>query len=172
MMPSTFHTLFQFIPDFPALAANIRNSGWNNLLGLLTMIILPVAIYFFVHWLRRKKSKRLVVTLEKNRLYFPEFVRLTVINQGSKPIEIDNPLLVFSNLLIKRKLKLKGTFGYNFYPLYLDPGKSHELRIDMNCFYHYDPLLKRFPKATVYIREISGKYKVSASIVLRKSLFT
>jgi hypothetical protein len=165
---------FIFSTGFPKMNGimNAKPADWNVLLGILIIILVPVFIYLFVSWLKKRSKKKLVVTLEKNRLYFPDYLKMRIVNNGKKATDVDNPLLVFSNFLIKRKLKLKGTNGYQFYPLYLEPGKSHELHIDLNHFYRYDRSLKRYPKATIYISDVKKKLKASQSVQLRKTLFS
>jgi hypothetical protein len=163
-----------FLVTFPQmiLVFNAQLIHWNVLLGILIIVLIPVVIYFFVNWIRKKSKKKLVVTLEKNRFYFPDFLTMTITNNSKKATDVDYPLLVFSNLLIKRKLKLKGTNGYRFYPLYLEAGKSHELKIDLSHFYRYDQSLKRFPKATIFISDVKKKSRASKSVQLRKTLFS
>jgi hypothetical protein len=163
-----------FLVTFPQMimVSNVQLIDWNVLPGILIIALIPVFIYFFVIWIRKKSKKKLVVNLEKNRFYFPDYLTMTIINNGNKATDVDYPLLVFSNLLIKRKLKLKGTNGYRFYPLYLEPGKSHELKIDLNHFYRYDRSLKRYPKATIFISDVKKKSRASKSVQLRKTLFS
>jgi hypothetical protein len=171
-MIQTFLPVSLVTLPWQVMVINAKFTDRNSWLGLLIIILIPFFIYFFVQGLRKRGKKRLVVKLEKNRLYFPEYLTLTIHNNGKKAIDIDNPLLVFSSLLMKRKLKLKGTNGYQFYPLYLESGKNHELKIELNQFYRYDRMLKKFPKATVYIRDVSGMITVSQSVQLRKTLFS
>ncbi len=169
-------------PAQPATAVTVKGPDGYALLGILIVIVIPVLIYFFVNWLRNKgtrKSKasslfhksRYTVTLEKNKVYFPDFLTLRVNNTGNTDIDLDRPLLVFHNFWLKRKFKLKGTTGYNFYPLLLEPGKSHELTIDLGHFYRHDSALKRFSRVTVTIKQVNSKSTVSQQVMLRKTLF-
>lgn len=114
--------------------------------------------------------KNLHVKLEKSALFYPDNLMLTVTNTGSTAIDLDRPLLVFDNFWLKRKFKLKGMDSYNFYPLYLETGKTHQLKIDMNRFYAHDKSLKKFPKAKVYLRDVKGKRLGSKAVFLRKTL--
>jgi hypothetical protein len=153
----------------PAIPFDFQNPDvW---VALVIVAALPMSIYFFVRWLRSGSNKKLEVFLDKDRLYMPRTIYLSVKNTGIEPIDINNPVVVFSYYFIRRKLKLKGSEGRNYYPLYLDPGMSHELSIDMNCFFQYDPSLKKYFRLTVYITELNGKVSGSKSIMVRKSLF-
>ncbi len=170
-------------PVQPDSAVTVKGPDGYALIGILIVIALPVLIYFLVNWLRNKGTRKTKassrfgkgqysVTLEKNKIYFPDFLKLTVKNTGKTDVDLDRPLLVFSNFWLKRKFRLKGTNGYHFYPLLLEPGKIHELTIDLGHFYRHDSHLKRFSRVTVTISEVSGKHTVSQSVKLRKTLFS
>lgn len=120
--------------------------------------------YFF------QKSK-IKVELEKDRLYYPDFLNLKVKNMGDFDVDLDKPLLILDNFWIKRKFKLKGMGNRTFYPLYLEKGKTHSLQIDLGRFYSHDKKLKKFPKAKVIIYSVKGKRLGSKSVYLRKTLF-
>lgn len=120
-----------------------------------------------IPFLRRKKIK---LILKKDRLYYPDFLELTIINTGNTDVDIDNPLLIFSNNWISRKFRLKGINSYNFYPLFLGKGQQHTLNIDLNRFYSHDKSLKRFPKTKIVIYEVHGPKLGSGKVLLRKTL--
>ena len=111
------------------------------------------------------------IALVKDRLYYPDELMLTVTNEGNTAVDIDRPLLVLSSIWYKRKFKLKGTNNASFYPLYLDKGQSHSLKIDLNRFYSHDKTLKKLPKASVLVKEVEGKRLGTKSVFLRKTLF-
>jgi hypothetical protein len=117
------------------------------------------------------RKHNLSLTLDKNKLYHPEFLRMSVRNSGKTDVDIDRPMLIFSWYLLQRKFKLKGTEGYHFYPLLLEPGKVHELSIDLGHFYRYDAHLKKFPKVTIAVKSVDGSCSVKKSIRIRKTLF-
>ena len=117
------------------------------------------------------KRKKIKISVKKDRLYYPDFVELTIMNTGNTDVDIDNPLLVFSNYWISRKFRLKGTSSYNFYPLYLSKGEKHTLNIDLNRFYNHDKSLKRFPRIKIVIYEVNGSRLDSGKVMLRKTLF-
>jgi hypothetical protein len=158
-----------FFCQVPAIPFDLRDPEvW---MALVIVAALPMILYFFAGWLRSVSRKKLEIILDKDRLYMPRTIYLTVKNAGNEPIDLNNPLVVFSHYFIRRKLKLKGAEGRNYYPLFLDPGMSHELNIDMNSFFQYDPSLKKYSRLTVYITDINGKVSGSKSIMVRKSLF-
>ncbi len=114
--------------------------------------------------------KKVKIELGKDRLYYPDNLKLTVKNTGNTDIDLDKPLLVLDNFWLKRKFKLKGMGNRTFYPLYLEKGKSHTLEINLTRFYTHDKKLKKFPKAKVTLFDIKGKRLGSKSVYLRKTL--
>jgi Ca2+/Na+ antiporter len=140
------------------------------------LIFLATVFLFFVY---RKKGnikqtlfvrQRIKIELEKSRLYFPDFLTLTVHNIGNTDIDMDRPLLIFDNFWLKRKFRLKGVENRSFYPLYLVKGHLHKLNIDLNHFYSYDRKLKRFPKVKIILFNVKGRRLGSNSVYLRKTL--
>jgi len=115
-------------------------------------------------------KEKVHVLLEKDAKYYPDNLRLTVKNTGNADVDLDQPLLVFDNFWLKRKFKIKGSDKRQFYPLYLDKGKTHVLDIDIYRFYRHDKRLKKFPKVKIYIRNVKGKKLGSRSVFLRKTL--
>jgi hypothetical protein len=158
-----------FFCQVTAIPFNLRDP--NVWVALTIVAALPISLYFFIRWLRSRPKKKLEIILDKDRLYMPRTIYLTVKNIGNEHVDINNPMVVFSHYFIRRKLKLKGSEGRNYYPLFLDPGMSHELSIDMNSFFQYDPSLKKYSRLTVHITDLNGKVSGSKSIMVRKSLF-
>ncbi len=140
------------------------------LIVVLTLIVKPKSKFWTAgnSIFRRKKIKLQVFS---DRLYYPDFLELVITNTGNADIDIDQPLLVFDNFWFKRKFKIKGTNKYSFYPLLLEKGKVHSIKIDINRFYRHDNRLKKFPKTKIIINEVSGKKLSSKSVYLRKTLF-
>jgi len=150
---------------------------------LITFLVVAAILLGFLIGKRIKKNKnytrfrpvrkktRIETTLEKNRVYFPDYLTLSIRNTGSSDVDIDRPLVVFESFLVKRNFRLKGIDGYHFYPLYLEAGKAHHLRIDLSRFYLYDKHLKRFSKITVVISSMQGKILSKKSLMVRKTLF-
>jgi hypothetical protein len=144
----------------------------DALMALFIIVVFPVLLFFLLKHLRSGKKQKLTVTLSKSSVYFPDYLIMTIVNNMTKAVDLDNPLLVFSNFLIKRKLKITGINGYRFYPLWLDPGEKHELKIDLRPFHQYDKSLKKYPKVTLHIRDVNGKITASHHVMLRKTLFS
>jgi hypothetical protein len=140
------------------------------------LILLATAILFFVFRKRESRKQPLFVRqrikteLEKNRLYFPDYLTLTVKNIGNTDVDLDRPLLIFDNFWLKRKFRLKGMDNRTFYPLYMVKNYIHSLQIDLNHFYSYDRKLKRYPKVKIILFNVKGKRLGSNSIYLRKTL--
>ena len=141
------------------------------------LIILLIIIVFWVFFRKKgiKKQPLFVrqkvnIELEKDRLYFPDEIKLTVKNTGNTDIDLDRPLLIFDNFWLKRKFRLKGMDNRIFYPLYMIKNYTHTLHIDLNHFYSYDRKLKRFPKVKIILFNVKGKRLGSNSVYLRKTL--
>lgn len=146
---------------------------------LLIVVISGVFIYSSKPFKKVNKKERssflgrgkIQITLDKDALYYPSNLSLTVKNKGNSDLDIDKPLLVFDNFWLKRKFRLKGQDNYSFYPLYLEKGKTHTLQINLDRFYSHDKKLRKFPKAKVFLTDVKGKKLGSKSIFLRKTLF-
>lgn len=150
---------------------------------LIWFLLIPVLIIVLFFVFREKNKKRstkqkpffqrskIIIELKKDKLYYPDSLTLKIKNTGNSDIDLDRPLLILDNFWLKRKFKLKGMDNRNFYPLYLEKGKSHSLQIDLNRFYSHDKKLKKFPKAKLIIYNIKGKKLSSKSVYLRKTLF-
>ncbi len=148
--------------------------------GKLLVFFAVVALLTILFFVFRKKGsvrgrpilarRKLTITLEKDRVYFPDYLKLTVTNKGNIDIDLDKPLLVLDNFWLKRKFRLKGMQNRIFYPLYLEKGKTHNLTIDLHGFYLHDKKLKRYPKATVHLFDVKGRRLGSKAVYLRKTL--
>lgn len=156
-------------------AQNVVGPDGDKLIWLL-LVVLAAIIVFVVFRKKGDKNRPLFardkvqIELEKDRVYFPDYVILNVKNIGNVDIDLDRPLLVFDNFWLKRKFRLKGTDKRIFYPLYMAKGYTHTLNIDLNHFYSYDKKLKRYPKVKITIFNMKGKRLGSSSIYLRKTL--
>lgn len=159
---------------------NVKGPDGYAFLAILLLLLLPAIVYFLVRLLRTKNKRgwkgifpgnRFTLSLEKDKLYFPDTLKMKVVNTGKTDIDLDIPVLTFSRFIIHRNFKLKGANQYRFYPLLLEPGKVHDLVIDLNRFYKYDSHLRRFPKISVMVRSLDGSSKASKSVRIRKTLF-
>ncbi len=162
------------------LAQNEVGPDGDKLLYILIGIAVLVLVYLAAGRFSKNSSKSrnpsffkreaIHITLEKDALYYPDKLTLSIKNNGNTDIDLDKPVLVFDNFWLKRKFKLKGTNNYSFYPLYLEKGKTHTLSIDLERFYSHDKRLKRFPKAKVILANVKGRKLGSRSVFLRKTL--
>jgi hypothetical protein len=155
--------------------------GFAFFIFLLILISLPI-LFLIYKFIRRKNAltskswhsgwrKKIEIEVKKDRKYYPDIIQVSVKNTGKSDVDLIQPLLIFRNFWSKRKFRVKGTNRYSFYPLLLEPGSKHELKIDLNHFYRHDKRLKRYPRITVVLSDINGKTFAPKSIMLRKTLF-
>jgi hypothetical protein len=172
--------LFMLATGIPVWAQNEIKPDGQKLLWFAIIISLAVLFYVFAlspFKLKRKtgnlfsSKKKVNIELKKDRLYYPDELELTIENTGKKAVDIEQPMLVFSSIWVKRKFRIKGTNNASLYPLYLDKGQSHTLTIDLNRFYSHSKSLRRLPKARVIVFEVEGKKLGSQHVFLRKTLF-
>lgn len=165
----------------PVWAQNEIAPEGNKLLWfavILSIAILFILLFFIgpfkvkrkIEWPKSSK-KKVSVELKKDALYYPDELILTIKNEGKEAVDIEQPMLVFSSIWVKRKFRIKGTNNASFYPLYLDKEQSHTLTIDLNRFYSHSRSLKKLQKAKVVIFEVNGRRLGSQSVYLRKTLF-
>lgn len=158
-----------------AFAQNEIGPDGDKLLYIL-LFLFGATILLLVSWLRGNKKKpvfefrKVIIGLEKDRIYFPKNIKLTIKNSGNNNLDLDKPLLILDNFWLKRKFRLKGMQNHTFYPLFLEKGKTHSLNIDLNRFYLHDKNLKKYPKAIIKIYDVKGKYLGGKSVYLRKTL--
>lgn len=160
------------------MAQNEVGPEGDKLVWLLLILIIPIG--FILAKLLKKSSntkkkpfvsyRKILITLEKDKKYYPDYLKLTVKNTGNEDLDLDKPMLIFSNSWLSRKFRLKGSGNRVFYPLYLEVGKTHELEIDLNKFYKHDKGLKKFPKTSVKILDVKGKKLGIKSVYIRKTL--
>ena len=168
--------LFILIGSTQKLSAQNEVGPDGDKLFWFLLVILAAIIVFVA--IRKKGDKKrplfarekVKIELEKDRLYYPDYLTLNVKNTGNIDIDLDRPLLVFDNFWLKRKFRLSGTNNRVFYPLYMVKGYNHTLNIDLNHFYSYDRKLRKYPKVKITILNVKGKRLGSISIYLRKTL--
>ena len=156
----------------------IGPEGWK-LLFIVVVLIVALMLFFVPKKKNKIKSKikqplikfrRIEVNIEKDKLYYPDYLTLSIKNRGNTDVDIDRPLLIFDNFWYKRKFKLRGYDGYDYYPLYLEKGKTHIHKINLLKFYTLDKKLMSFPKITIIIFTVNRKQIVKRSLFLRKTL--
>lgn len=118
------------------------------------------------------KKVKLEVNLEKDRLYRPQVLTLSIRNIGKYEADLDAPVLEFRKIWTTRKFKLNGIKGHQVFPLFLQPGVSHQLRVETSTFNQYDREIKSFYWARIYVSDVEGRKWKSNKVKLRKSLVT
>ncbi len=170
------------IPIISNSTVTVRGSDGYILLWAFGVVILLAVVYLIVNRLKPATGKRkqpfffgsrkcIGLELGKDRKYYPDLLKADITNCGRVDVDLDQPMLIFRSIWMKRKFRLKGTVRHTFYPLLLEPGKVHSLQIDLNHFYKHDRALKRFPQVSVEIYEVGGRRLSSKSVMLRKTLF-
>lgn len=167
--------IITFISTLKLSAQNEIGPEGHKIVWLLLILVAVIIVY--VVFSKRGKGKqplisrqRIKIELQKDRLYYPDNIKLSVKNTGNTDIDLDRPMLVFDNFWLKRKFRLKGMENRTFYPLYFVKGNTHTLNIDLNHFYLYDRKLKRYPKVKVTLFNVKGRLLGSNSVYLRKTL--
>lgn len=162
-------------------ATHVKGPDGYALLAAL-LIVLAIPLVWLVYRLIRPGSgkrghkifrarRKVEITLQKDRMYYPDYLKVSIRNTGRSDVDLDRPMIIFRDFWSKRKFIVKGTNRYSFYPLLLEPGKVHDLTIDLNHFYRHDKRLKRFARVTFVVREVNGRQFKPRSIMLRKTLF-
>lgn len=150
-----------------------------KLIYLLLIILVGLALFIFPQKRKKIKStdkqplfkfKRIEFTIVKEPKYNPDNLILILKNRGNFDVDIDRPLLIFDNFWFKKKFKLKGSGGYEFYPLVLEKGKTHTHTVNLAKFYTLYDKLTNYPKVKICIYELNGKFLTSRSVYLRKIL--
>lgn len=149
---------------------------------LLALAVLAVLFLFPVFRKLEKKypvslrlpfiGRQLQVGLLQDRRYRPKRLTLVVKNRSRRDTDIQPPVIMFRKLLSVRKFKLKGIDRYEIYPLYLEAGKTHELKINLGVFHGYDSSLKKYYWARILVRDKKGRTYSTRYVTLRKSLFS
>lgn len=174
-MKKYFLLLIILISTLKLSAQNEVGPDGGKLIWLLLILIVLIVVLVVLSKRRNKKKpfftrEKIRIQLEKDRLYFPDNIKLQLKNSGNIDIDLDRPLLIFDSFWLKRKFKLKGIESRILYPLYLDKGSTHSLNIDLNHFYSYDKKLKKYSKITIKIFNVKGKNLGSNSVYIRKTL--
>ncbi len=179
-MKQVLSLLFLMIFSTPLLADNVVGPEGHKLAWLLVIVVVVLfaVVYFFY---QKKKSggfefdwpvrKKITVDLKKDRLYYPRYLELTIVNNGKSDVDLGNPVLILSSIWVTRKFKLKGTNKNWYYPLYLMKEQNHTLTIDLHRFYGFDRTLKRLPRVKVVVKDVKGRQLASRKVLLRKTLF-
>ncbi len=174
---STFFPLFTFTP----FDIGLEKETLVLIINVLIIILLVVLGYEIQQFLGKRnpggftrlfRKSKLEVILDKNRLYRPTVLTMTIRNNGKHEADIEAPVLEYRKIWSKRKFKLNGINGKQIYPLFIEAGASHQLRIETATFYQYDRSVKSFYWARIYVTEVNGRKWKSNNVKLRKSLVT
>lgn len=161
-------------------------SGMDNAMLVNIILIQALVIVFLVGYEIRRilKSKgqgtiwrpfwriKLVVYLDKDRVYNPNVLTLTIKNTGKREVEINAPVLEFRKVWSKRKFKLSGSNGNSNYPMFIQPGNKHQVFIETARFHQYDEEIKGYYFARIYFSDVDGRKWRSNDVKLRKSWLT
>lgn len=149
--------LFMSIPFLVVFAAFIYR---------MTRNIKPIKLSRFL------KIVKLEILLEKDKPLRPQVLTMTIRNVGKNDADIDSPVLEFRKIWTKRRFKLSGISGQPIYPMFIYPGKAHQLRIETSTFHQYDRSIKSFYWARILVSDVDGRQWKSNKVKLRKSLVT
>lgn len=145
---------------------------------LLGFFILREVLKFFRQPANRSrffsfyKKVKLEVTLEKDKLFRPQILTMTIRNLGKQDADLNAPVIEFRKIWSKRKFKVNGIHGQQVYPLFLYPGHVHQLQIETITFHQYDRSIKSYYWARVYVSDAEGRQWKSNKVKLRKSMVT
>lgn len=178
MKKSLMLVVFLFFSQIGLAQNEVGPEGGKLFVVLAAAILLALVMFLFINaknifnalQVALFSAEKIKIEIKKDRKYYPDILELIVKNTGRGDVDISQPVLVFDNFWFKRKFKLKGTNNYHFYPLILEKGNTHALKIDLNRFYRHDNRLKKYPKARIIITERKGKRLGTKSVFLRKTL--
>ncbi len=150
---------------------------------ILILSILLAAILFFefrtglqnnhlISFSRVFRKVNLVISLDKDRPFRPQVLTMTIRNTGKIEADINAPVLEYRKIWSTRKFKLNGVSGNQIYPMYIDVGKVHQLRIETSTFHNYDRSIKSYYWARILVSDVEGRKWRSNRVKLRKSLVT
>lgn len=177
---------FLLLVSNPLLFLSEFSSGVDKETLVLIIIVLSVLLlvvlgYELLQFLRSRNSGflslifrkiQLSVHVEKDRLFYPKVLTMTIRNTGNQVVDISAPVLEYRKIWSKRKFKLNGVSGQQIYPLLLEPGKVHRLPIETSTFHQYDNEIKSYYWARIYVSDVEGRKWKSNDVKLRKSLVT
>lgn len=173
------------ILSLPGLVSKLAEAiEKETLVWIILVMAIPFVVILSIHIYRISKNIRpfklsrlfkkvkLEIVLEKDKPLRPQVLTLTIRNTGKNDADIDAPVLEFRKVWTKRKFKLSGISGQPIYPMYIYPGKAHQLRIETATFHQYDRSIKSFYWARILVSDVDGRRWKSNKVKLRKSLFT
>ena len=147
--------------------------------GKILWVILAIALIGLVLLFIKLKikiplpdfSKKVLVSIEKNKVYHPTIIHFTIVNKGSKSIVIQNPVLRFRRGRKTKAYKITSVKTKDIYPLYLEPNKSHNLPVTLQPFYDHYKRLKRYSCLRVEFNYSDSRFKKSKYVLLKPTMF-
>ena len=118
------------------------------------------------------KRVKLEIELEKDKPLRPTVLTMTIRNTGKNEADINAPVIEFRKIWSIRKFKLNGISGNQIYPMFIDVGKAHQLRIETATFHNYDRSIRKYYWARIFVTDVDGRRWKSNKVKLRKSLVT
>jgi hypothetical protein len=144
---------------------------------LIWVFFVAILIGLIVFFLNKKSTftlpsfrQKVSIKAEKNRVYHPTVIHFIIENKKKKAIDIEHPVVRFKHWRRTKAFKIKSVNAKKIYPLYLEPGKSHELSVALGPFYEYDKKLKKFSKLRIEFNYGSKKLS-SRYLLLKPTLF-
>lgn len=176
-------SLFIFCPllSVSQLAAGVEKETLVRIIIVLSILLIAVLGYEILRFMPTGKSFRfsrffrkvkLEITLEKDRVFRPQVLTMTIRNIGKNEADIDAPVLEYRKIWTKRKFKLNGISGNTIYPMFIEPGNAHQLRIETISFHQYDREIKSYYWARIFVSDAEGRKWTSNKVKLRKSWVT
>lgn len=163
------------------LAEGVEKETLVRIIIVLSILLIAVLGYEILRFMpsgkpfrfsRLFKKVQLEITLEKDRVYRPTVLTMTIRNTGKNEADIDAPVLEYRKIWTKRKFKLNGISGNTIYPMFIEPGNAHQLRIETISFHQYDREIKSYYWARILVSDAEGRKWKSNKVKLRKSFVT
>lgn len=147
----------------------------HKLLFVLAIVLVLVIVFFIV----KKKisftlpswNSNIIVTLDKNKIYHPTVVTLSITNNSDKAIDIQHTVLRFKKARAKKAYKITSLKSKEIYPLYLEPNKTHSLPVTLQPFYDHYKRLKRYNRLRAEFQFDGSKTKCSRYVLLKSTIF-
>lgn len=164
--PSTLKMAYRFLLQIETVGPE----GDKLLWVLLIMLLAGAFVFYWQRFSQLFGNKQILLQVEKNKVIHPTTLFFKVENRGNKAIDIEQPVIRFSNTLNEKAYKIKGVNASAIYPLFLEPGKSHELVVALQPFYDHTPTLQNFLRVRIEI-SYQGKKVKSSYLRLKPGLF-
>jgi len=170
-------SLFGWLPNDTTLSKETL----LQIIAILSVVVVGFVVYELTKFFRKRKGRSLTrffrkvqldIVLEKDRPLRPQVLTMTIRNTGKREANIDAPVLEFRKIWTKRRFRLNGINGQHIYPMFIEPGREHQLHIETATFHQYDRSIKSFYFGRILATDVDGRKWKSNKVKLRKSLFT